>query len=183
MTFTADDGSRLGMIHRDISPSNVMLSTDGAVKILDFGIAKALGGDKDESTKTGTLKGKFAYMAPEQTTSNDVDRRIDIFATGIVLHEILTGRRLFKARTIFRRLKEFVSAMCRRPRCTTRCVRRRWTILFSRRCPRIRSIAISPPLRWPMPLTTSSTPRVFSQPSWPSSWAACFPPTLAAMLA
>jgi len=94
--FTADDGSRLGMIHRDISPSNVMLSTDGAVKILDFGIAKALGGDKDESTKTGTLKGKFAYMAPEQTTSNDVDRRIDIFATGIVLHEILTGRRLFK---------------------------------------------------------------------------------------
>ena len=94
--FTADDGTRLGMIHRDISPSNVMLSSDGAVKILDFGIAKALGGDKDESTKTGTLKGKFAYMAPEQTTSNDVDRRIDIFATGIVLHEILTGRRLFK---------------------------------------------------------------------------------------
>jgi hypothetical protein len=73
-----------------------MLSTDGAVKILDFGIAKALGGDKDESTKTGTLKGKFAYMAPEQTVSNEVDRRIDIFATGIVLHEILTGRRLFK---------------------------------------------------------------------------------------
>ncbi|HJX65593.1 MAG TPA: serine/threonine-protein kinase [Polyangia bacterium] len=94
--FTADDGTRLGMIHRDISPSNVMLSSDGAVKILDFGIAKALGGDKDESTKTGTLKGKFAYMAPEQTVSNEIDRRIDIFATGIVLHEILTGRRLFK---------------------------------------------------------------------------------------
>jgi len=52
------------------------------VKILDFGIAKALGGDKDESTKTGTLKGKFAYMAPEQTVSNEIDRRIDIFATG-----------------------------------------------------------------------------------------------------
>jgi serine/threonine protein kinase len=94
--FTAEDGTRLGMIHRDISPSNVMLSNDGAVKILDFGIAKALGGDTDESTKTGTLKGKFAYMAPEQTVSNEVDRRIDIFATGIVLHEILTGRRLFK---------------------------------------------------------------------------------------
>jgi len=94
--FTADDGTRLGMIHRDISPSNVMLSSDGAVKILDFGIAKALGGDKEESTKTGTLKGKFAYMAPEQTVSNEIDRRIDIFATGIVLHEILTGRRLFK---------------------------------------------------------------------------------------
>jgi serine/threonine protein kinase len=95
--FTSDDGQSLGMIHRDISPSNVMLSYDGAVKILDFGIAKALGGDTaEEGTKSGTLKGKFAYMAPEQTVSNEIDRRIDIFATGIVLHEILTGRRLFK---------------------------------------------------------------------------------------
>ncbi len=95
--FTSDDGQSLGMIHRDVSPSNVMLSYDGAVKILDFGIAKALGGDNaDEGTKSGTLKGKFAYMAPEQTVSNEIDRRIDIFATGIVLHEILTGRRLFK---------------------------------------------------------------------------------------
>jgi serine/threonine protein kinase len=95
--LTGDDGEPLGMIHRDVSPSNVMLSYEGAVKLLDFGIAKALGGEKEESgTQRGTLKGKFAYMAPEQTQGNDVDRRIDIFATGIVLHEILTGRRLFK---------------------------------------------------------------------------------------
>jgi serine/threonine protein kinase len=94
----SDDGNSLGMIHRDVSPSNVMLSYEGAVKLLDFGIAKALGGEGKEegNTQRGTLKGKFAYMAPEQTQSGDVDHRIDIFAAGIVLHEILTGRRLFK---------------------------------------------------------------------------------------
>jgi serine/threonine protein kinase len=97
--LTGDDGDLIGMIHRDVSPSNVMLSYEGAVKLLDFGIAKALGGEDsvDEgNTQRGTLKGKFAYMAPEQTAGNDVDKRIDIFACGIVLHEVLTGRRLFK---------------------------------------------------------------------------------------
>jgi len=94
-----DAGRALGMIHRDVSPSNVMLSYEGAVKLLDFGIAKALGDAKKEEnarTGTGALKGKFAYMAPEQTEGEDVDHRIDIFAAGIVLHEVLTGRRLFK---------------------------------------------------------------------------------------
>ncbi len=93
--LTDDSGRPLGMIHRDISPSNVMLSYEGAVKLLDFGIAKALG-DTNEPSKGGTMKGKYAYMAPEQTEAASVDHRVDIFACGIVLHEVLTGRRLFK---------------------------------------------------------------------------------------
>jgi serine/threonine protein kinase len=93
--LTDERGETLGMIHRDVSPSNVMLSYEGAVKLLDFGIAKALG-DTPDTTKSGTLKGKYAYMAPEQTEGDNVDHRIDIFAAGIVLYEVLTGRRLFK---------------------------------------------------------------------------------------
>jgi len=93
--LTDEHGRLLGMIHRDVSPSNVMLSYEGAVKLLDFGIAKALG-DGPETTKSGTMKGKYAYMAPEQTEGDNVDHRSDIFACGIVLHEVLTGRRLFK---------------------------------------------------------------------------------------
>ena len=95
-SLTDDSGNPLGMIHRDVSPSNIMLSYEGGVKILDFGIAKALG-EAPETTKSGTMKGKYAYMAPEQTENgDDVDSRIDIFSCGIVLHEVLTGRRLFK---------------------------------------------------------------------------------------
>jgi len=93
--LTDDSGRPLGMIHRDVSPSNIMLSYEGGVKLLDFGIAKALG-EAPETTKSGTMKGKYAYMAPEQTEGDDVDSRIDIFSCGIVLHEVLTGRRLFK---------------------------------------------------------------------------------------
>ena len=95
-SLTDDNGNPLGMIHRDVSPSNIMLSYEGGVKLLDFGIAKALG-EAPETTKSGTMKGKYAYMAPEQTEGgDDVDKRIDIFSCGIVLHEVLTGRRLFK---------------------------------------------------------------------------------------
>jgi len=94
-SLTDENGRPLGMIHRDVSPSNVMLSYEGAVKMLDFGIAKALS-DGTEPTKGGTLKGKYAYMAPEQTEGDHIDHRSDIFAVGIVLHEVLTGRRLFK---------------------------------------------------------------------------------------
>jgi serine/threonine protein kinase len=94
-SITDEHGHPLHMIHRDVSPPNVMLSFEGAVKLLDFGIAKAVG-DATAVNKGGSLKGKYAYMAPEQTEGEDVDHRIDIFATGIILHEVLTGRRLFK---------------------------------------------------------------------------------------
>ena len=83
------------IVHRDVSPQNIMLSYDGQVKLVDFGIAKALDTMKEE-TRTGALKGKFAYMAPEQVGGHSPGPQSDIFAAGVVLHEMLTGRRLFK---------------------------------------------------------------------------------------
>jgi len=91
-----DNGAPLRLIHRDVSPSNVMIAFDGAVKLLDFGIAKALSDTGDNKTQTGTLKGKFGYMSPEQVEGRPIDHRADLFACGVMLHETLTGRRLFK---------------------------------------------------------------------------------------
>ncbi|NOY94187.1 MAG: serine/threonine protein kinase, partial [Deltaproteobacteria bacterium] len=90
-----DDGELLGVVHRDVSPQNVLLAYKGHVKLIDFGIAKARG--RSQETAAGLLKGKFRYMAPEQAAGRPVDRRSDLYALGIVLWEMLTGRRLFKA--------------------------------------------------------------------------------------
>ncbi|MDP3235991.1 MAG: protein kinase [Myxococcales bacterium] len=87
----ADKGKSLGIVHRDVTPHNVLLSFDGAVKLTDFGIAKA----STTHTAPGVLKGKFAYMAPEQARGEMVDSRTDIFALAVVLWEMLTGGRLF----------------------------------------------------------------------------------------
>lgn len=86
----------LEIVHRDISPQNILLSRDGEVKVTDFGIAKIIG--KTNETVTGTLKGKFAYMSPEQALGRDIDHRTDIFAAGIVLYEMVTGQRCFKGK-------------------------------------------------------------------------------------
>jgi len=89
------DGEPLGIVHRDISPQNVIVSYDGGVKIIDFGIAKAHSRAHQE-TQAGVLKGKFGYMSPEQIEgTRQIDHRSDIFAIGTVVHELLTGRRLF----------------------------------------------------------------------------------------
>ncbi len=87
----SDRGRSLGVVHRDVTPHNVLLSFDGAVKISDFGIAKAT----TTNTAPGMLKGKFAYMSPEQSRGEPVDARSDVFSLGIVLWELLTGGRLF----------------------------------------------------------------------------------------
>ncbi|HEX5063989.1 MAG TPA: serine/threonine-protein kinase [Kofleriaceae bacterium] len=88
-----EDGALLGLVHRDVSPSNLFVTTAGVVKVLDFGIAKVHGGAE---TEAGTIKGKTQYMAPEQLLGDQLDRRCDVFALGIVLFELATHSRLFK---------------------------------------------------------------------------------------
>jgi len=89
----SDGGRPLELVHRDVTPHNVLLSYDGAVKLTDFGIAKA----SNRATSSGMLKGKFAYMSPEQARGEHVDPRTDVFALGITLWELLTAGRLFDA--------------------------------------------------------------------------------------
>jgi serine/threonine-protein kinase len=89
------DGSLLDIVHRDVSPSNILVSYDGATKLADFGVAKAA--SSSVRTRTGTLKGKVGYMSPEQARGAAIDRRSDIFSLGVVLWELVAIRRLFKS--------------------------------------------------------------------------------------
>jgi serine/threonine-protein kinase len=89
------NGNPLGLVHRDISPQNIMVRRDGVVKVVDFGIAKVLM-ETGSRTKTGVIKGKLAYMAPEQVRAESLDCRADLFSLGVVAWELSAGRRMFK---------------------------------------------------------------------------------------
>ena len=93
-----EDGQALNLVHRDISPQNILVGIDGVARVLDFGVAKAA--TQVQTTERGRIKGKLGYMAPEQLKGESCDRRADIFAAGIVLWESLTGRRLFRGSDI-----------------------------------------------------------------------------------
>jgi serine/threonine protein kinase len=99
-------GSSLALVHRDVSPCNVVITRDGRVKLLDFGIAKSLtASEADDLTRQGNVKGKLGYMAPEQLQGLPVGPRVDQFAVGVVLYEMLVGRRLFDTRLDIRELR------------------------------------------------------------------------------
>ena len=103
----------LNIIHRDVSPPNILVSFEGEVKLIDFGVAKAAG--RASRTQAGILKGKFGYMSPEQVRGMPLDRRSDVFSVGVVLFETLTGTRLFQAETDFATLEKVRAVDVPRP--------------------------------------------------------------------
>jgi eukaryotic-like serine/threonine-protein kinase len=102
---TGSDLRPLGIVHRDVSPSNILVGYDGAIKVVDFGIAKAA---MREDTQSGSLKGKISYMSPEQCKGATVDRRSDVYALGVVLYELATTVRLFKGENSYLVMEQIV---------------------------------------------------------------------------
>jgi len=107
-------GRPLGIVHRDVSPHNVLLSFEGEVKLIDFGLAHA--GERGARQEPGVVRGKTAYLSPEQARGLPVDARSDVFSAGVVLHELLTGRRLFAASSDLLALENVLEAPVPSPR-------------------------------------------------------------------
>jgi serine/threonine protein kinase len=110
--LTDDRGSPLGLVHRDVSPGNILIGLDGTVKLADFGIAK----ETRVSTLSGSMHGTVTYMAPEQCQGHAFDRRADIFSLGVILYELVTGTRLFWADNDVASLHRVLSGAVPRPR-------------------------------------------------------------------
>ncbi len=107
-TLRGPDGTALEIVHQDVSPTNIMLAYNGTVKVLDFGIARAASFAEEEAKK-GLIKGKVAYLAPEQVNMQPFDHRIDIFALGICMHEMMTGVRLFQAKNDIGKMRQLLA--------------------------------------------------------------------------
>ena len=106
-------GAPLDVVHRDVSPQNIIVGADGVGRLIDFGIAKAQ--RRITETQTGSLKGKYGYMSPEQSKGKDLDRRSDVFAMGVVLYEMLTNERLFASDNEFETLRRIAEAPITNP--------------------------------------------------------------------
>ncbi len=103
----AEDGSSLNLVHRDVSPQNVLIGFDGSVRVTDFGIAKALG--NANQTNAGVLKGNMGYLSPEQLRFEEPDRRSDLFSLGVTLYELLSGQRLYSNKAGFEGTRRILS--------------------------------------------------------------------------
>jgi serine/threonine protein kinase len=112
------DGHPLGLVHRDLSPSNLIVNHHGHIKVIDFGIAKAQSAHL--KTQTGRVKGKLAYMAPEAIAGKELDRRSDLFSLGVVFHEMLTARPLFAQKNEYQTCSRSSAVTSPRRRCSTK---------------------------------------------------------------